>query len=247
MFMYHKPINNSMHLNFKQIWLTFLFLIFFTVFSILTYNGFFTQVDFDTTVKIQERIDTSSHLRTAYIAGEIMEGSVFLASPGLSVVIIIIITALTVINLKQKKIHFSGLMIPVLFSFLVFAELYGKSVVHHPPPPFFMLKNPITVFPRYFVFEEFSYPSGHAARAVFISIILISITMNQCHNLTIKKKCTSFVSLISLFYMSIVSLSLIYLGHHWASDVIGGVILGFTCAVPVWIIFSRQRYLTEVK
>ena len=52
-------------------------------------------------------------------------------------------------------------------------ELYGKFFVNHPPPPEFMLRTKqIINLPQFHVRAESSYPSGHAGRTIFISIIL---------------------------------------------------------------------------
>lgn len=183
----------------------------FALFSRSIKRGAMQEIDFAVTVKVQEKIDTSSRLRLARATGELMEGSSFFASPGVSITVIIIITIITVI--KKRKI--SPLLIPIAFLLMTLAEIYGKSVVHHPAPPFFLLKNPTTVFPNYYVWEEFSYPSGHAARSLFLAIVLFFL---------FKKRPWTIFALG--MYVGLISSSRIYLGHHWLSDVIGGWILG---------------------
>lgn len=189
------------------------FLLVFMVFSRAVKRGAMKEADFSVTIKVQERIDHSTRLRLARLTGEIMEGSSFLASPLSSIIVIIFITIITCI--KRKKWRLAALLIPLAFGLMTLAEVYGKSVVHHPAPPFFLLKNPNAIFPRYYVWEDFSYPSGHAARAVFLSIILYGVT---------KKRNT--IGIVLAIYIGLVSLSRIYLGHHWLSDVIGGILVG---------------------
>lgn len=190
-----------------------LVLLSFTMFSREVKRGAMRNLDFAVTVKVQERIDNSSRLRLASITGEIMEGSSFLASPLFSIMVITVITIITLI--KRKKWRIAALLIPLAFGLMTIAEIYGKSIVHHPAPPFFLLKNPTTVFPKYYVWEDYSYPSGHAARAMFLAIVLF---------FTMKKRVWIMFSLILLVIL--ISISRIYLGHHWLSDVIGGLILG---------------------
>lgn len=190
----------------------------FYLFSREVKQGFLKQTDFNTTVKIQERIDKSSRLRLTSIIGNVMEGSTFFASPEASVVIVLILFSFAFYDWKQKKIRWESILILVLFTLLVGGEIYGKSVVHHPSPPFFMIKNPTTVFPKYYINESFSYPSGHAARAVFIGFVLYSIVWI--------KKLKMCMLLGILGYILLVSVSRIYLGHHWLSDIIGGALLG---------------------
>lgn len=185
----------------------------FTIFSRYLKRGGLKEIDFAVTVKLQERIDNSSRLRLARMTGEIMEGSSFLASPMVSILAIIFITFITFI--KRKRFRAAALLIPIAFGLMTIAEIYGKSVVHHPAPPFFLLKNPTTVFPKYYVWEDYSYPSGHAARAMLLAVFLF---------FTIKKRTWAMLSLV--LFVILISISRIYLGHHWLSDVIGGLILG---------------------
>jgi membrane-associated phospholipid phosphatase len=200
--------------------LSVLFLIFFTLFSWAVKRGAFRSEDFAFTVKVQEAIDTSPRLRLSRLVGEVMEGSTFFASPEFSIIIIIFITI--IIFIKTKKNRLGALVIPALFVLLVLAEIYGKNVVHHPAPPFFMIKNPTTIFPKYYINEQFSYPSGHSSRAVFLALssfyVLFSIFPMG------KKRMV--LGIICVGYILLVSVSRIYLGHHWLSDVIGGGLVG---------------------
>ncbi len=190
-----------------------LILLAFMLFSRAIKRGAMRQLDFAVTVKVQERIDHSSRLRLARATGEIMEGATVLGSPGVSIILTIFITLTTVI--KRRRWRLVALIIPIAFGLMTMAEIYGKSVVHHPAPPFFLLKNPTTIFPTYYVSENFSYPSGHAGRALFLAIVLLAIT---------KKR--GWAILVLGGYVGLISLSRIYLGHHWLSDVIGGWLLG---------------------
>ncbi|MEK7592025.1 MAG: phosphatase PAP2 family protein [Patescibacteria group bacterium] len=196
-------------------------------------NEFGKALDFSVTVKIQERIDKSSKLRAAELIGNIMEGSTFLASPEVSTVVVIVLGLISLVDVKKKRLRYGSLLIFLAFFLLVLGEMYGKSVVHHPSPPFYMIKNPTSVFPKNYINEQFSYPSGHAARAIFIGIVLLGVYWyKQCKNgaiLTIKSLMTPktllVVCLVALYVM-LVAVSRIYIGHHWFSDIFGGVLLG---------------------
>ena len=200
-------------------------LIGFYFFSHRVKSGFMKTTDFAATVKIQEKIDNSTHLRAASLVDNTMEGATYLASPGVTVFFIIVITLIAVVDPKNKKIRLRGLLIPLFFGLLTLGELYGKSVVNHPSPPFEFIKHPTSFFPADYINEQFSYPSGHAARAVFIAICVNSLFI--IHNSLFNRKTIRLICLIGLIgYVVLVSISRIYLGHHWLSDVIGGLLLG---------------------
>lgn len=194
-------------------------------------RGFMKETDFAVTVKLQEKINTSKRLHLVDFIGNVFEGSTFIAGPWMSMGFLGFLTIAAFVNLKKKTINLRVLLIPVLFGLLVFGEIYGKSVVHHPSPPFFMIKNPTTIFPKYYINEAYSYPSGHDARAVFIScVIYFLLTMNYL--LRDKRKKLLIISGLT-GYVLLVSISRIYLGHHWLSDVIGGGFLGGSFGIIV--------------
>lgn len=176
-------------------------------------------MDFAATVKVQDKIDKSVHLRLAALVDNTMEGATFFASPLFSTIVVLLLTIFCF-----RKFGIRSLIIPLLFLLLTGGEVFGKSVVHHPSPPFSMIKHTTSVFPANYINEQFSYPSGHAARAVFIScLIYLLLTMNYL----LGDKTKKISVLVGLFiYVLLVGVSRIYLGHHWLSDVMGGGLLG---------------------
>lgn len=201
------------------------FLLAFTLFSWGIKRGALRHIDFTFTVKVQDTIDRSARLRTKEFIGDIMEGSTFFASPEFSVIVVLLLTGWAFFDRKKRKIRWQAMIIPIAFSLLVGAEIYGKSVVHHPAPPFFMIKNPSTIFPKYYINEQFSYPSGHTARAVFMGLVLLSVyAVHSPFFRRMKHKIFWGVGIGA--YVGLVALSRIYLGHHWLSDIVGGFFLG---------------------
>jgi membrane-associated phospholipid phosphatase len=196
-------------------------------FTLLTFTGFswyikkggFKNVDFDLTVKLQNRLPVIERIHS----DELIEDLGFFVSPTVSVIVVVLLTAGLAIDGKKKRFRWGAFLIPICFGLMTLAEIYGKSVVLHPAPPFFMLKNPTTIFPAYHVIEQYSYPSGHAARVTFFTVIGIWVVTRVGARFNLGKilGCASLLG-FTLF----TSIGKIYLGHHWASDVIGGILLG---------------------
>lgn len=194
-------------------------------------------LDFAATVKIQERIDGSSHLRVASFVGNLMEGATFFASPELTVAVTVLLTGVMLYERRKKRWNIWALTVPLALTILVCAEIYGKTVVHHPAPPFNMIKHPTTIFPANYINEQFSYPSGHAARAIFLSVVAMSVLS---YSWWFTRRTVCFVGVIGIIYISLVSVSRIYLGHHWLSDVAGGLLLGAACALIAVAVITRS-------
>jgi len=131
-------------------------------------------------------------------------------------------------------------------------ELFGKYFVDHPPPPQFLLRTQdIVAFPQFHVRQEFSYPSGHSGRALFIATILLILIWQQ-------KKWSPALRAIAccvvVSYVGLMLLSRIYLGEHWLSDVIGGAMLGtgLACITGAFLVGKGKgghlpKYKVEIK
>jgi len=126
---------------------------------------------------------------------------------------------------KEKKI-FWGL---IFFGAILVFEMIGKLGVYHPGPPndLFRYTLPFS-FPTSYVSTAGSFPSGHVSRTAFLAVMLIVIFFRR----------RSSKIMVAVFLLAMV-LSRIYLGEHWASDTIGGLLLGgsmaFGFSAVTWI------------
>ncbi len=205
-----------------------LLLVLFVLLSKYEDRNSLRSLDFAVTVKLQERIDRSSHLRTSMIVGNLMEGATFFASPEFTVIATLVMTGIALYDPKKKKVYVSAAFLPLALVALVLVEIYGKSIVHHPAPMYSMIKNPTTIFPANYINEQFSFPSGHAARAVFLAMTFLTLVSfrrgRSKASFMAHESVAIWACLIS--YVALVAVSRIYLGHHWLSDVVGGLLLG---------------------
>ncbi|PWT71329.1 MAG: hypothetical protein C5B59_18305 [Bacteroidetes bacterium] len=201
------------------------FLVLFYLWSLAVKKDKFHQLNFDTTVKLQDKIPKKFD--------SYWEDLTFFAEPGPSIVLMGVITLIAVVDVKKKKFTPQGLIIPLFFGLVVFAEIYGKAKVESPAPPFFMLKNPTSFFPKFFVQEQYSYPSGHAARSLFATIIGAYLVLRY------SKQWQSLALYLCIFLSLclLISFGKVYLGQHWLSDIIGGflVALAFGSLAGIWL------------
>ena len=83
----------------------------------------------------------------------------------------------------------------------------------------------------------FSYPSGHTATAIAVFILLAYLV---CKNMDNKKKAALCAVLLSALGI-LISLSRIYLGAHYASDVLGGFFVGLASFGAVSMYFYPYK------
>ncbi len=191
-------------------------LVMFALFSREVKRGVMRQADFDVTVRLQDKIPSRFD--------ELMDDGAILADGVVSSVIVLGITVWGLVMKKGIRRKAGVLMLPLAFVALTAIEIYGKNVLPHPGPPFFMIKRPTTIFPKFHVVQPYAYPSGHAARSTFLAIMFVSLVTYRLSQKRERRRWWLIGGIAG--YVVFVYVSRIYLGHHWLSDIVGGALLG---------------------
>ena len=189
-----------------RVGLFFIFL--FSLFTSFVYFNVLTKLDYDLTVFIQNFIPASLDIPFSVFS---IIGNFEIA--GMLLLLILFIF---------KKLN--QIVVLFLFALLHIPELFLKANLNHPGPPIEILRT-IKLFPIPQISiagEYFSYPSGHSARTIFISIILLVLVSR----LKLPKTSKYLIYGLILIFDFVMLVSRVYLAEHWATDVVGGSLLG---------------------
>lgn len=192
--------------NFARIGLGLVVL--FGILSFFVNLDVFTNFDTDSTIVLQNFIPRGFD---TLFSGFSLLGSVEITTLTLLILVIF-----------NRKIESAGVLVLYVIALLV--EIAGKTVIDHPNPPFSLLRYDIDFsFPSSFFGTGSSFPSGHSTRTVFLSVLMIFLALRQKK---IDTKVKLLISFAILIFLLIMLASRVYLGEHWTSDVIGGMLLG---------------------
>lgn len=196
----------------------------FIIFSYFVEHKAFNYLDFKTTATLQNNISRKFDLPFSLIT---LFGSVEVTG-------IIWLVVLIIAFIKKRFLTFLTLG---LFWLGLSIEVFGKAFLFHPAPPIYFYRGEGIIFPSSYIHTNFSYPSGHIYRTSFILaffIILLIFRGKRKHNLLI-------ISSILIFFL-IMFISRIYLGEHWLTDVIGGLLLGTSLGIiPALVVESKNH------
>lgn len=195
----------------------FVFLILFLLFTVIVRADLLNSFDFDTTHRIQNntplRFDDFFSLLSVI-------GRFEFTFP----LLIILVLLMPRLSIRKKILAVTAVV--GIFGIAHIIEIIGKNTLEHPGPPRMFLRSHFSDFPGLHIFTKASYPSGHSLRIVFLVII--------GGFLIFKLRLPQFVKLASFIGLATITAIMLYsrvsLGEHWATDVIGGTMLGISGA-----------------
>lgn len=199
----------------------------FTVFSYSVAKEAWQRIDFDSTVRLQDHLSRKFDSYFSYFS--------LLGSVEITIGVALLMSLLSL--LRKRFLAALAWLIILPASFF---EVFGKLVIFHPAPPVLFHRNVLEAnLPSFYIHTNFSYPSGHMTRTIFlVTVFLLMILLS-------KKKHLKLISSLLLFGLAfMMTLTRVYLGEHWLSDVLGGGLLGLSSGLFASIFVTNKKYVS---
>ena len=145
------------------------------------------------------------------------------------ILILILITIICLIFLRNKKI---GGGIAINLASVGFINYVLKKIIQRPRPPleFRMVEE-----------SSFSFPSGHAMASMAFYGLIIYFINKDMKNEKLKK----IISISLSILIFLIGISRIYLGVHYASDVIAGFAISIVYLIYILKKGVKNKYLKK--
>lgn len=124
-----------------------------------------------------------------------------------------------------------AIVIWALFAGGTAIEWIAKHRLPHASVPLELQRRGINTL-HYMIRTPFSYPSGHAFRTLFLAAATW-VTWRPRAGVARGRLRAALVLIVALM-----GLALVYLGDHWASEVIGGYLLAVFCILVISVVAS---------
>lgn len=209
----------------KLFLLSLVFTLIFTYLSYTVAKERWQKIDFDTTVKLQDHISRRFDGIFSYFS--------LLGSAEVTIGFCLVLSLLALLRRKWLSIIGWLMIIPASMG-----EVFGKLVVFHPGPPVFFHRSLLpTNLPSFYVHTDFSYPSGHMTRTIFIITVFFSTVIFSSKSFS--SRLITLATLVLLAFL--MGLTRVYLGEHWLSDVLGGGLLGAAVGCFAAVLILRPK------
>ena len=160
------------------------------------------------------------------VLDQIMLGISFFGELPWSLIMVLMVAGIFFIFKFRREAYF---ITSILSSALVILGV--KNIINRPRPTEFYV--------RLVEINRFqSFPSGHVMSYILFFGFIIILMKNLK---TIPNTIRQTITYISLFLLILIPFSRIYLGAHWLSDTIGGVILGLICLYPICYFYFKKE------